>query len=69
MYQKEEKDELSNQRVFSIKHSEIPRGITQCEVHSWIKLSDNEVKCTKCPTALLVSPEYLKELIKDNGQI
>lgn len=59
---KEEPDELSNKRVFSIKHSEIPKGITQCENHSWIKLNDNEVKCTKCPTVLIVSSEYLKEL-------
>lgn len=64
MYQKKEEiDELSNQRVFSIKHSDIPRGITQCKDHSWVKLSENEIKCTNCPTVHIVDPQYLNELI------
>ena len=61
----EEIDELSNKQVFSIKHSDIPRGITQCTTHAWVKLSENEVKCTKCPTALIVDTDYLNELIKN----
>lgn len=60
---KEEKDELSNQRVFSIKHSDIPRGVTQCTEHSWKKISDTQLDCTKCPTSIQVTEDYLNELI------
>jgi hypothetical protein len=49
-----EKDPLDPQTVFKIKHSEIPRGITQCKEHSWVKHSENELKCTKCPTVIIV---------------
>jgi hypothetical protein len=51
-----EKDPLDPQTVFTIKHSDIPKGITQCrfEDHKWVKLSDNELKCVKCPTVLIV---------------
>jgi hypothetical protein len=61
----EEKDEYGPQTVFKINHSDISGGISQCKFdeHEWMKLSDNEVKCTKCPTALIVSPGYLEELI------
>ena len=60
-----EKDPLDPQTVFTIKHSDIPKGVTQCQMkdHDWIKLGDNEVKCTKCDTALIVNPETLKELL------
>jgi hypothetical protein len=63
----EKKDPLDPQCVFKIKHSDIPKGITQCQTHQWIKLSDNEVKCIKCPTALIVSSEYLKQLLYGNN--
>lgn len=59
----EEKDELSNKQVFSIKHADIPKGTTQCVRHDWVKLSENEVRCTKCQTANIVDKEYLNELI------
>jgi hypothetical protein len=49
-----EKDPLDPQTVFTIKHSEIPKGITQCQVHEWVKLNDHEVKCTKCPTVNII---------------
>ena len=58
---KEEKDELSNQRVFTINHSDIPKGVTQCSEHSLIRLNDTEVKCTKCPTVLIKSLEDMKQ--------
>lgn len=58
----EEKDELSNQRVFSLNHSDIPRGMTQCEKHNLVKLNDNEVRCTKCPTVLIVNSDYLEKI-------
>lgn len=47
----EEIDELGPTTVFTIKESEIPKGITQCVKHTWRKLSEDEVECTKCPTA------------------
>ena len=52
--EKEEKDELSNKNVFSIKHSEIPKGTTQCVEHKWVKHSNNEIRCIHCPTILIV---------------
>lgn len=58
MYTQKEKesiDELGPQRVFAIKHSEIPKGVTQCEKHIWKKLNDMEIACTQCPTALIVA--------------
>lgn len=60
---KPEKDPLDPQTVFKIKHSEIPQGITQCQKHSWVKYSDNEIKCTKCPTILIVNPEVLNDYL------
>lgn len=49
-----EEENLDYQTVFTIKHSDIPQGITQCKKHSWIKLNNNEIKCTKCPTVAIV---------------
>jgi hypothetical protein len=62
----QEKDPLDPQTVFTIKHSDIPKGITQCkfEDHAWRKISDTELECMKCPTAIRVSPNYLKQLLK-----
>ena len=48
-------DELDPQTVFTIKHSEIPQGITQCVKHSWVKHSENELRCTQCPTIIIVN--------------
>lgn len=53
------------QVVFSIHHNAIPKGITQCAKHAWIKRNDNEIECTKCPTVLIVSADYLKEMTGD----
>lgn len=50
----EEIDELGPKTVFTIKNSEIPQGVTQCSSHSWRKLSENELACTKCTTAVIV---------------
>lgn len=52
---KPEKDPLDPQTVFKIKHSEIPQGVTQCANHNWEKYSENEVRCTKCPTIHIVN--------------
>jgi hypothetical protein len=54
--QEEEKDELSVKTVFSIKESEIKQtGKTQCIKHQWRKLTENEVYCPLCESALIVS--------------
>jgi len=53
-----------NQTVFSVSHSDIKeRGTTMCKNHIWKKLSDMEVACTVCPTALIVNTEVLESLI------
>lgn len=41
--------------VYRIKHSEIPKGITQCVNHEWVKHSENEIRCLKCPTVNIVA--------------
>jgi hypothetical protein len=61
-----EKDPLDPQTVFTIKHSDIPKGVTQCQVHAWEKLNDNEIICRVCNTVNIVNPDYLKELLYAN---
>ena len=51
---KEEPDLLSNKTVFTIKHSEIPQGRTQCENHAWQKLNENEMHCPICDSVIIV---------------
>jgi hypothetical protein len=50
---KEEVDEFGPKRVFTLNHSEIQKGITQCENHVWRKEGENELVCTKCPTKII----------------
>lgn len=50
---KEEVDEFGPKRVFTLNHSEIQKGITQCEDHVWRKEGENELVCTKCPTQII----------------
>ena len=48
--------------VFTAYHSDIQKtGQKQCEKHSWRKLSDTEIACTRCFTAHIVNnaDEYL----------
>jgi hypothetical protein len=60
----EEKDTLSEQRVFSITHAEISKtAITQCRKHKWEKLNDNEIYCPVCQSAAIVNPEVLDSYI------
>lgn len=61
-----EEENLDSKTVFTIKHSEIPQGITQCQKHNWKKRNDNEIECTKCPTILIVNPEVLNDYL--NGK-
>lgn len=43
------------QEVYRVSEADIKRrGIRQCVNHKWRKLSDNEVACTLCNTALIV---------------
>lgn len=52
------------QTVFSRSHSDIKAGgKTMCEKHIWTKLSDNEVACIICPTAWIVNPDVLNDLL------
>ena len=46
---------------------EIPKGITQCKDHEWIKLNDREIKCTKCPTVNIIDPLKINNYINQNG--
>lgn len=49
---------------WTVSHASIKAtGVSQCKDHTWKKLSENEVYCTKCPTALIVNPEVIEELI------
>lgn len=49
-----EKDPLDPQTVFKIKLADIPKGITQCKEHEWVKHSENEIRCVKCPTINII---------------
>ncbi len=58
-----QEDEYGPKRVFSIKHSEIPKGITQCATHEWRKLNENELECTKCPSVIIVNKEDMESML------
>lgn len=60
---KQEKDELAPKRVFSIKHSEIPKGVTQCVNHYWEKMNDNEIYCPVCQTAAIVGADNIEKYL------
>lgn len=61
---KPQKDGIDRGEIRTIHtfSADIAKGITMCKVHQWRKLSDNEIACIICPTALIVNPEVLKEL-------
>ena len=59
----ETEENIDNPTVFTIKHSDIPKGITQCLKHTWIKKNDNELRCSKCPTEVIVTPETLNSYL------
>ena len=50
----DEESGLGEETISVIKHSEIQKGITQCEDHVWRKEGENELVCTKCPTQIIV---------------
>lgn len=59
--QEDKQDRGEIRQVHSISHASIKAtGVTQCLDHEWKILSENEVYCTKCPTALIVNPETIK---------
>jgi hypothetical protein len=62
-----EEENLDSKTVFTIKHSEIPKGITQCLKHEWIKKNDHELKCAKCPTEVIIDPLKINNYINQNG--
>lgn len=59
---KEKIDALGPKTVFTIKHSDIPKGITQCAKHVWRKKNEMELDCVNCPTCIIVNPETLNEI-------
>lgn len=59
-----EKDPLDPQTVFTIKHSEIPKGITQCLNHDWIKVGEHELRCTKCPSSAIINPDNINDYVR-----
>jgi hypothetical protein len=58
----DEKDELSEKRVFSLYHSDIPKGITQCEMgkHQFVKHSENEIFCPLCQSIYIIDSKKMK---------
>ena len=63
--EKESQDELGPTQVFSIKHSDIPKGITQCEMgkHQFIKHSKNEIFCPVCQSIYIISKDKMKDYV------
>lgn len=60
-----EEEYKPEETVFTISHAEIEKhGTKMCEVHSWRKLSENEVVCKNCPTALIVGLDDERLLAK-----
>lgn len=62
-YKKSQEDEYGPKRVFSIKHSEIPKGVTQCSTHKWLKKGITELECTKCPTVIIVNSDVIDSML------
>lgn len=61
--EKKDIDEYGPKRVFTLNHSDIPKGVTQCTDHKWRKLSENELECTKCPTAVIVNVDVIDSML------
>lgn len=47
-------DPLDPKTVFTINHSDIPKGITQCQEHQWETLNEHEIICRKCDTIRII---------------
>jgi len=60
----EETDPFAPKTVFTIKHSEIPKGMTQCEHHQWEKMNDIELYCGVCQSAIIVNSDVIDVLCK-----
>ena len=73
MYESENKkqermlaEKLDGETVFSASHSEIAQTRKiQCKPgsHVWKKLDDENLECTKCPTAIKIDPKTIKEYL------
>lgn len=63
-HKKEEKsiDPLDPKEVFRVHHDDIPKGVTQCKRHKWVKLNDTELKCVNCPTVIIVGADDIEKL-------
>ena len=64
-YPQEEKDELSEKQVFSIKESEIKVVSKQCDMgkHQFKKHSENEVFCPLCQSIYIIDPKKMKQYV------
>jgi len=58
-----EEEESQVKTVFTIDEADIRPTFTQCQKHSWIKLNDHEIECTKCPTVLIIDPNKMKQYV------
>ena len=62
--EQQESKRLDGETVFSASHSEIAQTrVTQCTKHAWYKLDDENLACTKCPTAIKVNPKTINEYL------
>lgn len=50
----EEKSNLDPQTVFTLNHSDIPKGVTQCQVHQWRERNEYEIECPICGTCNII---------------
>ncbi len=67
MEKEEKKEESPEKEVYRISEADIRRsGVRQCPMdkHQWRKLSENEVICSLCNTALIISPADFEKFIK-----
>lgn len=66
--EKKQEDNLDRGEIrteFVRSHADIKAGgKTMCVDHVWKKLSENEVYCVNCPTALIVNPDVIDDLVK-----
>ena len=50
-----EEENIINPTVFKIKHSDIPKGVTQCKSHKWRVRNESEIECPVCGTVNIVN--------------
>lgn len=56
-------EETTAETVYTINESDIRPHSTQCAKHTWVKVSENEIGCTKCPTVNIIDPNKMKQYV------